>query len=170
MMSRDYHAMAEKAKSLAGRNVPREDKLSTLTEILWDGLCHGGVSWCGFYLPSADNNALLLACCKPKPACSPIGLHGVCGKAYLSKAPVVVADVKQLGESYVACDPRDSSEVVVPLLDSNGSCWAVLDFDSHETNAFTRDDAEGLAGVLFAAGLSVPATSANHEKRPLAGR
>ncbi len=153
MTNRDYLAMAEKAKSLAGGNISRESVLLRLTEILWEGLGPNGVSWCGFYIPSADKNALLLACCKPKPACSPIGLRGVCGQAFISRAPMVVADVKQLGENYVACDPRDSSEAVIPLVDAEGFCWAVLDLDSHETGAFTHDDVAGLAAVLRAAAI-----------------
>ena len=153
MNKRNYLAMAEKAKSLAGGDVTRRSRLAPLTEILWEGLGPGGVSWCGFYVPSGDRSALLLACCKPKPACSPIGLHGVCGKAFLTNRPLVIQDVGELGEGYVACDPRDRSEIVVPLIDGDGSCWAVLDLDSHETGAFTEEDATGLAAVLCAAAL-----------------
>jgi GAF domain-containing protein len=66
----------------------------------------------------------------------------------------VVHDVWELGESYVTCDPRDRSEVVVPLIDKDGSCWAVLDLDSHEVGAFTEADAQGLTSALRAAGLA----------------
>ena len=88
------------------------------------------------------------------PACSPIGLHGACGQAYLSRQPLVVRDVAALGENYVACDPRDRSEVVVPLLDGQGECTAVLDLDSQEVGAFDKRDVDGLTHVLRAAGLT----------------
>ena len=63
-------------------------------------------------------------------------------------------DVANLGENYIACDPRDRSEVVVPLFDEQGNCWAVLDVDSHDTCAFNEEDAEGLISVLRAAALT----------------
>ncbi len=162
-MTRDYEAIAGRTAALVPQSASRKERLLLLTSILWEALAQDGVSWCGFYVPSKNRRELLLECCKPKPACSPIGLHGVCGKAFLTKKPKIVRDVKELGAGYVACDPRDRSEAVIPLICEDGACWAVLDLDSHETGAFTRDDAEGLARVLFAAGLSVPAKCANHE-------
>ena len=152
-MTRDYQDIAGRMNALIPKGAQRDRRLALFTEILWEALSLAGVSWCGFYLPSNDGSALLLACCKPKPACSPIGLHGVCGKAFLTKRPIVVHDVWELGESYVACDPRDRSEVVVPLIDKDGSCWAVLDLDSHEVGAFTEADAKGLASTLRAVGM-----------------
>ena len=93
---------------------------------------------------------------RDKPACSPIGLHGMCGLAWRERRAVVVDDVRRLGEHYVACDPRDMAEVVVPLLEADGSCWGVLDVDSFEVGAFTAADALGLARLVDRAGLSAP--------------
>ena len=104
----------------------------------------------------ADGDELVLGPRRDKPACSPIGLHGVCGRAYTSRRPLVVSDVAELGENYVACDPRDRSEVVIPLVDDDGTCWAVLDLDSHQLGAFDETDVEGLTAVLRAAGLTAP--------------
>ncbi len=151
-MARDYATLARRAASELPREVPREEKLRRLTALLWEALGAEGISWCGFYLPAPGGGELRLACCRPRPACSPIGLHGVCGKGFLTGKPQVVRDVAGLGSSYVACDPRDRSEVVVPLTDGTG-CWGVLDLDSHEAGAFTEADAAGLAAVLRAAGL-----------------
>ncbi|MGP1309791.1 MAG: GAF domain-containing protein, partial [Phycisphaerales bacterium] len=94
---------------------------------------------------------------RDKPACSPIGMHGACGKCFLSGETLVVRDVKDLGPNYVACDPRDQSELVVPCVDSGGACWAVLDFDSFDVGAFGDADARGAIHVLEAAGLTVAA-------------
>jgi L-methionine (R)-S-oxide reductase len=88
---------------------------------------------------------------RDKPACTPIGLHGVCGQSFLSRRAMVIDDVRALGDNYVACDPRDRSEVVVPLLDPDGRAWGVLDLDSHETGAFADSDVAGLRRVLAAA-------------------
>ncbi|MBN2445758.1 MAG: hypothetical protein JXO22_03480, partial [Phycisphaerae bacterium] len=68
--------------------------------------------------------------------------------------PLVVRDVADLGPNYIACDVRDRSEVVVPVRDEQGVCWAVLDVDSHSTAAFDDSDVQGLSLVLRKAGLS----------------
>lgn len=119
----------------------------------WEALSGSGVSWIGFYLPDA-RGGLVLGPRRDKPACSPIGLHGACGRAYLSRRPLVVRDVAELGENYIACDPRDRSEVVIPLLEADGACWGVLDADSHQVAAFDDYDVAGLTAALQAAGLT----------------
>lgn len=116
----------------------------------------GGYSWVGFYTKSDDREEMVLGPRRDKPACSPIGLHGMCGFAWRERRAVVVRDVRRLGEHYVACDPRDASEVVVPMLEADGRCWGVLDVDSFEVGAFTTEDARGLAEAAERAGLTAP--------------
>ena len=99
---------------------------------------------------------MLLHARRDKPACSPIGLQGVCGRAWLEKRPVIVADVATLGEAYIACDPKDRSEVVIPLFEPDGSCWGVLDADSYEVGAFGDLDVGGLTRAVERMGLSTP--------------
>jgi putative methionine-R-sulfoxide reductase with GAF domain len=96
---------------------------------------------------------MLLGPRRDKPACSPIGLHGACGRSLLSGRALVVTDVATLGEGYIACDPRDRSEVVLPLLSPDGTAWGVLDADSYQVGAFTRDDAASLSTLVRCAGL-----------------
>lgn len=122
-------------------------------DAVWPALHDSGVSWIGFYLhESADE--LVLGPRRDQPACSPIGLHGACGQAFRSGQPLVVRDVADLGPNYIACDPRDRSEVVIPLFDDRGVCWGVLDADSHEAAAFSERDVEGLTLLLRQAGLT----------------
>lgn len=97
---------------------------------------------------------LVLAARAPKPACSPIGLHGACGRSLRTGRPLVVRDVRDLGVNYIACDPRDRSEVVVPCLDASGVPWGLLDVDSHDLASFDDDDADRLNELLALAGLS----------------
>jgi putative methionine-R-sulfoxide reductase with GAF domain len=97
---------------------------------------------------------MLLDACRDKPACSPIGLHGACGRSWQEQRSLVVRDVRSLGAGYIACDPRDLSEVVVPLFERDGSCWGVLDADSYEVGSFTESDALSLAMLMVEAGLS----------------
>lgn len=136
--------------------------MSALADALWARLAGTGVSWIGFYLGPGEAmedgrvvgaNEMLLGPCRDRPACSPIGLHGACGRSWREGVSLVVRDVADLGEGYVACDPRDRSEVVVPLMDDAGRTWGVVDADSFEVGSFTRADADGLARVVVAWGL-----------------
>jgi len=153
MAGRDY---GEIARAVAARLDPAADaetRMQVVVDELWSALSRQGVSWCGFYLPDESGEQLLLGPRRDKPACSPIGLHGVCGRAFRERRPVVVRDVAELGPDYIACDPRDRSELVVPLQAEKGSCRAVLDLDSHQVGSFAESDVTGLEAVLSAAGL-----------------
>ncbi len=131
----------------------RRRRMQAVVDALWDGLHENGVSWVGFYLADGPD-ALVLGPRRDKPACSPIGLHGVCGQAFTTGRTRIVRDVAELGDAYIACDPRDRSEIVIPLSEpSGGARWGVLDVDSHEVGAFDETDERGLLTVLRASGL-----------------
>jgi putative methionine-R-sulfoxide reductase with GAF domain len=143
----------------AGRLEPKGLSHRAFVDLLWERLAGTEVSWLGIYLAdplpgagTAPARQLLLGARRDKPACSPIGLHGVCGRCFLEDRGIVVRDVLDLGEAYVACDPRDRSEAVVPLRSKEG-VWGVLDLDSHEAGAFSDEDLEGLFRCVAAAGL-----------------
>ena len=149
MVARDYESIAA-----ALRNEGTvEERMRIGADVWWDKLSPTGVSWVGFYLPGGTDE-LILGPSRNKPACSPIGLHGACGQVFTSGKPLVVRDVRELGESYVACDPRDQSEVVLPLIDSDGRTYAVLDLDSFDIGAFDEGDVRGLNAVLKSTGLT----------------
>ena len=138
------------------KSVSRLEAMQDDVDGLWDTFRKQGISWAGFYLDhpdQPDDQRLVLGPRRDKPACSPIGLHGVCGQALISRSTRIVHDVKDLGPNYIACDPRDRSEIVVPLIDSHDTCWGVLDVDSWEVGAFGERDELGLKSVLRAAGL-----------------
>ena len=133
-----------------------------VVDALWQGLRDTGVTWVGFYVDvpgESDDSRLVLGPCRDKPGCSPIGLHGVCGQALRFRQPRIVDDVAELGAEYVACDPDDRSEIVVPVFAGSGCCWGVLDLDSHAVGAFDESDEKGLRRVLVAAGLGSPSDS-----------
>jgi len=130
--------------------------MRAVVDVLWESLSTAGVSWVGFYVNQPGeppDRRLVLGPCRNSPACSPIGLHGACGSCLLSGRALIVRDARELGQNYIACDPRDRSEVVVPLFHDD-SCWGVLDLDSHDVGSFNHADAEGLRRVLIAAGLT----------------
>jgi putative methionine-R-sulfoxide reductase with GAF domain len=152
---RDYSAIAAQLESKRVAALPdRGVRMQHVVDALWNALGTAGVSWVGFYLSAGGE--LVLGPRRDKPACSPIGLHGACGRSFLAGRPLVVHDVKALGPNYIACDPRDQSEVVVPCLNADGSCWGVLDLDSYDVGSFDDFDAAGLVLVLRAAGLTTP--------------
>lgn len=157
-VKRDYKGVAA-AVAQGGRFADEQAAMQRVVDVLWEAMSPCGVSWLGFYLDvpnEPDDRRLVLGPHRDRPACSPIGLHGACGQCLLRSEPVVVRDVGALGEAYIACDPRDRSEVVVPVIDDQLTCWAVLDLDSFDVGAFTGDDVDGLRCVLAAAGLSGP--------------
>lgn len=155
-----YSALRARALSLEVHHPDPSERLAPLCDLLWDALAPNGLSWIGFYLEdpeaplggSGREGQMILAARRDKPACSPIGLHGVCGQGFREGSIRLVEDVALLGAGYIACDPRDRSEIVLPIY-RNGSCWGVLDADSHEIACFGGTDVDGLSGVLRAAGL-----------------
>jgi len=127
--------------------------MASFVDAMWDAFHSASVSWVGFYLPG-DEDELVLGARRDTPACSPIGLQGVCGRAFLEKRTMIAVDVHAMGDAHVVCDPRNLSEIVVPMIEADGSCWGVLDLDSYEIGAFDERDAQGLASLLIEAGLS----------------
>lgn len=154
-MVRDYAAIAA-----ALAQPDREQRARRAIDRLWERLSPLGVSWIGVYTASEHDAQMVLAYCRDKPACSPIGLHGACGRAFQSGAALVVHDVARLGANYIACDPRDRSELVLPLFEPDGRCWGVLDADSFDVSAFSPADVAGMQQVMCAAGLTCGAARA----------
>ncbi len=146
---RGYEALAREISP----GLDRAAAMAAFCDAAWKHLSAAGVSWIGFYVHEGGDE-LILAARRDKPACSPIGLHGACGRAFREKRPLIVRDVAALGASYIACDPRDRSEVVLPVIDASGNCWSVLDVDSHHVGAFDASDVDALGELLEKSGLS----------------
>lgn len=159
---RDYgalltrHGLSPERPLAAPGPAARETVMRRAVDLLWGGVGSMGISWIGFYVKAADAEEMVLLCREPKAACSPIGLHGMCGRGWKERRPIIIADVGTLGGNYVACDPRDVSELVIPLVDESGGCDAVLDADSFDRGAFDEHDAQGMSKVLVALGLAAP--------------
>lgn len=148
-MLRDYAALTRQLPTSGDRT----ERMRAVVDLLWDAFHAQGVSWVGFYTCDGGDE-MLLGPRRDKPACSPIGLHGACGRAYREGVALVVRDVKALGTEYIACDPRDRSELVIPLFEPDGRRWGVLDMDSFEVGAFDESDATAASDLLHASGLT----------------
>lgn len=159
---RDYAPLRGRAMDIA--QLPsREERMEAFVALWWDAFAATGVSWVGFYVDhpgEPDDRRMTLAARRPKPACSPIGIHGACGQCLLAGRTLVVRDVRDLGEGYIACDPRDQSELVVPCIDAQGRPWGVLDVDSHDVASFSPGDGTAACELLALAGLTQPGASA----------
>lgn len=128
IVRRDYapllaHLGAHGPRAVLTDAVAREAAMSKLVTELWESFKDQHLSWIGFYAKVEGTDEMVLVCREPKPACSPIGLHGMCGRGWQERRSIVIQDVRTLGENYIACDPKDQSEVVVPVLNADGSCW-----------------------------------------------
>ncbi len=135
---------------------PRNSDLQRFVHILWENLSETDVAWLGIYGIVSTNSTMQLELLarEDKPACSPIALHGVCGKSFISKKIQIVEDVFALGENHIVCDPRNLSEIVIPLLDRSGDCWGVFDLDSRSKGSFGTRDAFWLLHILKKAELT----------------
>ncbi len=148
-------------------STPAGDRLARMKlacDLVWDHFGLGmparpAYSWIGFYEKTASGDEMILVARRDKPACSPIGLHGMCGRGWKDRRPILIPDVATLGANYIACDPKDRSEIVIPIMNADGTCWGVLDGDSYELNGFDESDVAGLTALVEKLGLSTPLRS-----------
>lgn len=130
------------------RSPERPNLMQHIVDGLWEAFEGKPYSWCGFYLAAPDGKSLVLGYHRDKPACSPIALNGVCGKAFAGGNTQVVPDVKALGDAHIECDPANRSEIVVPVRGGDGKVFAVLDIDSTSLSAFDEVDQRWLERIV----------------------
>lgn len=95
-----------------------------------------GLSWAGFYL--LKNNELVVGPFQGGVACAHIAIgKGVVGECAASLSSRAVSDVSKV-KNYIACDSNAKSEFVVPMVDSQGQLFAVLDLDAPTVGYFDQ--------------------------------
>ncbi len=98
------------------------------------------INWLGFYL--FDGEELYLGPFQGLPAVSKIKVEeGVCGKAAREGETIVVDDVHCF-EGHIACDIRSKSEIVIPIIQKDGTLYGLLDVDSPIKDRFTDKEKE----------------------------
>lgn len=142
-MNHFYEALQQKMSALTDGVPYRISNLANASALLWEELPN--LNWVGFYLLEGDK--LILGPFQGKAACTeiPVG-KGVCGTAAATLKTQVVADVHEF-PGHIACDASSQSEIVIPLFDSNGTFYGVLDIDSPVLNRFTERDKTGLEAI-----------------------
>ena len=100
-----------------------------------------GLNWAGFY--RAIDGELVLGPFQGRAACIRIAFgQGVCGAAAATLQVQRVDDVHAF-PGHIACDAASVSELVVPIIGSDGKLIAVLDLDSPHPARFDAEDEAG---------------------------
>lgn len=142
-----YRELLERVKSYIEGETCEVSVLANAAALLHEAMVPR-YFWTGFYM--VDGEELVLGPFQGPAACYRIRLgRGVCGTAWKEKRTLVVPDVEQFA-GHIACSSLSRSEIVVPLLNSNGNVKAVLDIDSRELNAFDDTDAHWLEQIAAA--------------------
>jgi L-methionine (R)-S-oxide reductase len=135
--------LSQQLEALINPDEPLITALSNAAALLYHSLDR--INWCGFYL--FDGGKLILGPFGGKPACTVIPMgKGVCGTAAERREIIRVADVNEFS-GHIACDPASQSEIVLPLVQSDGRLFGVLDIDAPIVNRFTEEDEDALKQV-----------------------
>lgn len=134
-----------------GSTIRRYCHLSNASALLAEYL--QDINWVGFYLVDESGENLVLGPFQGKVACTDIPFtRGVCGSCARTRKTVRVGDVHAFA-GHIACDSASNSELVIPLIDPNGTLVGVLDIDSPLHDRFSEEDQK-----LLEACVSVLAT------------
>ena len=137
-----YRLLVKQVESLIEGEHNTVGQLANAAALLHETM---GWWWTGFYL--IRDGELQLGPFQGPVACYSIQRgRGVCGTAWDQNRTIVVPDV-ELFPGHIACSSESSSEVVVPLHDSEGNVAGVLDIDSTELAAFDEVDAQWLEEI-----------------------
>ena len=120
-------------------------EMATLSCLLHHAFGH---LWTGFYRVVEPGRLLRVGPYQGTLGCLDIAFgRGVCGTAAAERRTVVVDDVHAF-PGHIACDGRSRSEIVVPVLGSDGALLAVLDVDSERLAAFDDTDRVALERLV----------------------
>ena len=138
--ARFYAELEAQARALVAGEPDRIANAANIAALIFHALPR--INWAGFYFLQGEE--LVLGPFQGKPACVriPVG-RGVCGTAIAERRSQLVPDVHAF-PGHIACDAASRAEVVVPLADSSGALFGVLDVDSPEPDRFDAADLAGL--------------------------
>ena len=138
-----YKLLIKQLSGLLNSEDPLISNLSNLTAALKQTF--DKISWVGFYI--FEERKLYLGPFQGKVACTSIERgKGVCGTAAINKESIIVADVDKF-PGHIVCDADSKSEIVVPIINKDGSLYGVLDLDSTEYSAFNEIDKKYLEEI-----------------------
>jgi L-methionine (R)-S-oxide reductase len=144
-MRADYPLLA---KTIAALTEGEDDQVALMATVACE-LHHSDsrFDWTGFYRVVAPE-LLKIGPYQGGHGCLQIPFsRGVCGAAARSGEVQLVADVEAF-PGHIACASSTRSELVLPVWNKAGEVIAVLDIDSDQPDAFTREDATQLTAIL----------------------
>jgi GAF domain-containing protein len=139
---------AELAKIVAAITTGEDDIVSLMATVACE-VHHSDArfDWTGFYRVVGPE-LMKIGPYQGKHGCLVIPFsRGVCGAAARTGQAQIVADVDAF-PGHIACATTTRSEIVLPVYGADGGLIGVFDIDSDQPDAFSRDDADGLAGIL----------------------
>lgn len=135
-----------KIKAVANGSNENEPKLRVVCRLLKNNLPN--YDWVGFYMVNTKKeNELVLGPFEGEPTehkTIRFG-DGICGQAAEKKETFLVSDVSA-ESNYLACSVNVKSEIVLPIFKDN-NLVGELDIDSHQADAFAKEDQEFLEEV-----------------------
>ena len=144
-MQADYADLLQRLAALA---IGETDEVALMATVACE-LHHSDdrFDWTGFYRVTAPE-LLKIGPYQGGHGCLVIPFaRGVCGAAARTGAVQLVPDVEAF-EGHIACASSTRSELVLPVWNGAGALLGVFDIDSDTPDAFTEEDAEGLAKIL----------------------
>ena len=142
--SAQYGLLLEQMRALLEGEHDRIANAANFAALVYDSLPN--LNWAGFYF--YDGKELVVGPFQGKPACWRIALgKGVCGTAAASRTTQLVRDVHAF-PGHIACDAASNSEIVVPLIASDGSLIGVWDVDSPKLARFDEEDRAGMEALV----------------------
>ena len=141
-----YAQLLEQARALLHGERDRIANAANLSALVYNAL--PDLNWVGFYFH--DGSELVVGPFQGLPACARIPLDkGVCGAAARTRQTQRIEDVHAF-PGQIACDSASNSELVVPLVDADGTLLGVFDLDSPKPARFSVEDQEGLEAIARA--------------------
>lgn len=138
-----YAELAEQARGMLAGEPSLIANAANFSALVFNSL--PDLNWAGFYL--YDGTELVVGPFQGKPACIRIALgRGVCGTAAQTRQTQVVRDVHSF-DGHIACDAASQSEIVVPLVNADGSLLGVWDVDSPSVARFDDEDLAGMEAL-----------------------
>ncbi|MEZ5996918.1 MAG: GAF domain-containing protein [Hyphomonadaceae bacterium] len=142
-----YAALRAEIAAVIAGEPNRTARFATAASLLADAFS-GRFFWTGFYVADETKpGELVVGPYQGTLGCLriPFG-KGVCGACAARRESIIVPDVHAF-PGHIACDSRSNSEIVVPVLDREGTLAAVLDVDSTDFDAFDALDQAGLEAI-----------------------
>lgn len=144
-MQTDYPSLRSRINALCEGETDVISKMATVSCELFHN--DDRFDWVGFYRVTSPE-MLKIGPYQGGHGCLTIPFsRGVCGAAATTRKIQLIDDVNAF-DGHIACATSTQSEIVLPVFDQQCELIAVLDIDSNQLNAFTKDDALALTQII----------------------